>query len=45
MHIVIGILTAVAGLFWAISALQNSGAIDSLNPFLWRRRARSGEKS
>ena len=44
MHIIIGILTAVAGLFWAITALQNSGAIDSLNPFLWRRRAQWRKK-
>ncbi len=44
MHILIGILTAIAGLFWAITALQNSGAIDSLNPFLWHRRAQWRKK-
>ena len=44
MHIIIGILTAVAGLFWAITALQNSGAIDSLNPFLWHRRSQWKKK-
>ncbi|HFD11199.1 MAG TPA: hypothetical protein ENJ32_01830 [Crenotrichaceae bacterium] len=38
MHIVIGVLTAIAGLFWAISAMKQSGAWDSLNPFLWKRR-------
>ncbi|MEE9346137.1 MAG: hypothetical protein V3U88_11075 [Methylococcales bacterium] len=26
MHIVIGLLTAVAGLFWAINAMKQSGA-------------------
>ena len=44
MHIIIGVLTAVAGLFWAITALQNSGAIESLNPFLWYRRAQWRKK-
>ena len=38
MHIVIGLLTAIAGLFLAINAMKTSGAWDSLNPFLWRRR-------
>ncbi len=38
MHIVIGLLTAIAGLFWAINAMKQSGAWDSLNPFLWKRR-------
>ncbi len=38
MHIIIGLLTAIAGLFWAINAMKRSGAWDSLNPFLWRRR-------
>jgi hypothetical protein len=38
MHIVIGLLTTVAGLFWAINALKQSGAWDSMNPFLWRRK-------
>jgi hypothetical protein len=37
MHIFIGLLTAVAGLFWAINAMKQSGAWDSLNPFLWKR--------
>ncbi len=39
MHIVIAVITAVAGLFWALNALQRSGfQFSSLNPFLaWRR--------
>ncbi|MGR8935729.1 MAG: TerB family tellurite resistance protein [Gammaproteobacteria bacterium] len=44
MHIIIGLLTAVAGLFFAVTALQNSGAIDALNPFLWYRRAQWRKK-
>lgn len=44
MHIIIGLLTAVAGLFWAVTALQNSGAVDSLNPFLWYRRSQWKKK-
>jgi hypothetical protein len=39
MHVVIGILTALAGLVWAIVALQKAGVtISSINPFLWQRR-------
>lgn len=39
MHIVIGVLSAMAGLIWAIAALQKSGFnLDTVNPFLWRRR-------
>jgi uncharacterized tellurite resistance protein B-like protein len=39
MHIVIAVITAIAGLFWALNALQRSGfQFSSLNPFLaWRR--------
>jgi uncharacterized tellurite resistance protein B-like protein len=39
MHIVIAVITAVAGLLWALNALQRSGfQFSSLNPFLaWRR--------
>lgn len=44
MHIIIGLLTAVAGLFYALTKLQNSGAIDALNPFLWYRRAQWSKK-
>lgn len=39
MHIVIGVLTAVAGLIWALVALQRAGvSIGSLDPFAWYRR-------
>jgi len=39
MHVVIGVLTALAGLIWAIVALQKAGVtISALNPFLWQRR-------
>ena len=39
MHIIIGIITAVAGLIWALNSLQNSGFdLNSLNPFTWARR-------
>jgi uncharacterized tellurite resistance protein B-like protein len=44
MHVIIGLLTAVAALFWALTHLQNSGAIDALNPFLWYRRAQWRKK-
>ncbi len=40
MHIVIGVITAVAGLIWAFVALQRGGVdLNALNPFLWHRRA------
>ncbi|MDX2458188.1 MAG: phenylacetic acid degradation protein [Gammaproteobacteria bacterium] len=40
MHIVLGVISAVAGLIWAITALQRSGFDPaSLNPFLWYRRS------
>jgi uncharacterized tellurite resistance protein B-like protein len=39
MHIVIAALTALAGLIWALNALQRSGFdLNSLNPFLAFRR-------
>ena len=39
MHILIGLITAIAGLFWALNALKRSGFDpSSLNPFLWSRR-------
>lgn len=39
MHIVLSVITALAGLIWAISSLKKSGIdINSLNPFLWHRR-------
>ncbi len=41
MHIIIGLITAVAGLFWAINSLQRSGFNpSSLNPFLLFRRSK-----
>lgn len=40
MHIVIGILSALAGVIWAIIALRRSGiSFSDLNPFLWYRRS------
>jgi len=40
MHIVLSIITALAGLAWALSSLQKSGFdFNSLNPFLWQRRS------
>ena len=45
MHILIGILTAIAGLVWALYRLQNSGVnLNSFNPFFWFRR-RKWEKN
>lgn len=39
MHVVIGFLSAVAGLVWAFVALQRAGLdLNALNPFLWYRR-------
>jgi uncharacterized tellurite resistance protein B-like protein len=39
MHIVIAVITALAGLLWALNALQRSGfQFSSLNPFLAYRR-------
>lgn len=39
MHIIIGLITAIATLAWAIRTLQQSGlTIDSINPFAWYRR-------
>lgn len=39
MHIVIAVITALAGLLWALNALQRSGfQLSSLNPFLAYRR-------
>ncbi|MEZ5543569.1 MAG: TerB family tellurite resistance protein [Pseudomonadota bacterium] len=41
MHIVLAILSSVAGLIWALVALQRSGFNpDSINPLLWLRRSR-----
>lgn len=39
MHIVIGVVTAIAGLIWALVALQRAGFnLASLDPFAWYRR-------
>ena len=39
MHIIIALLGAIAGVFWAFTALSRSGfTFDSLNPFAWYRR-------
>ncbi|WP_237066894.1 TerB family tellurite resistance protein [Microbulbifer guangxiensis] len=39
MHIIIVILTALAGLIWALVRLQDSGVnLNSFNPFFWLRR-------
>lgn len=39
MHIIIGAITALAGLLWAINSLQRSGfSLSSINPFLAYRR-------
>ncbi|MGB5261827.1 MAG: hypothetical protein WBO34_15080 [Gammaproteobacteria bacterium] len=45
MHIVLGVLSAVAGVVWALVALQRSGfSASSLNPFLWYRRSQWRKK-
>jgi Tellurite resistance protein TerB len=39
MHIIIGLITAIAGLLWALNTLQKSGLdLNALNPFTWHRR-------
>jgi uncharacterized tellurite resistance protein B-like protein len=39
VHIIIGAITALAGLLWAINSLQRSGfSLSSINPFLAYRR-------
>jgi len=39
MHYVIGFITALAGLFWALTSLQRSGFnVSALNPFAFVRR-------
>ena len=41
MHIIIGFLTALAGLIWALYRLQSAGLdLNSFNPFYWLRRRR-----
>lgn len=40
MHIVLGVISAAAGLIWALVALQRSGFNPtSINPFLWFQRS------
>ncbi len=44
MHIIITLITAIAGLAWALYRLQNSGVdLNAFNPFYWARR-RAWEK-
>ena len=39
MHILIGLITAIAGLIWALHSLQNAGVnLNAFNPFTWIRR-------
>ena len=39
MHIVIGLITAIAGFIWALYSLQKAGFdLNALNPFAWARR-------
>ena len=39
MHVLIGVLTAIAGLIWAFVALQRTGvAFSPVSPFTWYRR-------
>jgi len=39
MHILIGLITAIAGLIWALNSLQNAGVnLNAFNPFAWARR-------
>lgn len=39
MHILIGLITAIAGFIWALHSLQNAGVdLNSFNPFTWARR-------
>lgn len=39
MHILIGLITAIGGLVWALYRLQGSGVdLNAFNPFHWHRR-------
>lgn len=41
MHVIIGLITALAGLVWALVSLQRSGFdLGGLNPVAWARRRR-----
>ena len=45
MHILIGLITAVGGLIWALVALQRAGfSFSSLDPFAWYRRRQWSKK-
>lgn len=45
MHIIIGVLTAIGGVIWALYRLQNSGVdLNSFNPFHWMRRRKWEKK-
>ena len=45
MHYIIGFITALAGLLWALNSLQRSGfKLSSINPFAWHRRFQWGQK-
>ncbi|WP_250460914.1 hypothetical protein [Microbulbifer litoralis] len=45
MHIIIGIITAIAGLLWALNSLQNAGVnLNAFNPFTWARRRKWEKK-
>ena len=45
MHILIAVITAIAGLIWALNSLQRAGFdLNSLNPWYWARRKRWEEK-
>lgn len=39
MHIILALITGLAGLIWALVRLQNSGInLNAFNPFFWARR-------
>ena len=45
MHIIIAVITAIAGLLWALNSLHRSGFdLNSLNPFYWARRRQWEQK-
>lgn len=45
MHYVIGLITAIAGLIYALHRLQQAGLdLNAFNPFLWHRRAQWAKK-
>lgn len=45
MHIIITLITAIAGLLWALNRLQNSGVnLNAFNPFFWMRRRQWEQK-